>query len=129
VLNRYIKWLVQAGIRIAVTASTGVAATHLDGITIHAWTGMGVHSDLSEAEIKELLKRGYLRQRFLNTQVLIIDEISMLGHCQLDLADRLFRAFKRCDEPFGGIQVVLCGDFFQLPPVNKKIALDLGKPK
>jgi len=64
VLNRYIKWLVQAGIRIAVTASTGVAATHLDGITIHAWTGMGVHSDLSEAEIKELLKRGYLRQRF-----------------------------------------------------------------
>jgi len=111
ILSRYIEWLAQAGIIPAVTASTGIAATHLNGITIHSWTGMGVHEDFSENEIKELTKRGYLRQRFLNTQVLVIDEISMLAHYQLDLADRLFRAFKRIDAPFGGIQVVLCGDF------------------
>ncbi len=121
-LNRYIDWLAQGGINAAVTASTGIAATHLNGITIHSWTGMGVHDDLSEAEIKEITKRGYLRQRFLNTQVLVIDEISMLAHYQLDLADRLFRAFKRTDAPFGGVQVVLCGDFFQLPPIKRRRA-------
>lgn len=119
-LNRYIDWLAQAGIIPAVTASTGIAATHLNGITIHSWTGMGVHDDLSESDVKELTKRGYLRQRFLRTQVLVIDEISMLAHFQLDLADRLFRSFKQIDAPFGGVQVVLCGDFFQLPPIFRR---------
>ena len=128
-LNRYIDWLAQAGIIPAVTASTGIAATHLNGITIHSWTGMGVHDDLSESDVKELTKRGYLRQRFLRTQVLVIDEISMLAHYQLDLADRLFRAFKRTDAPFGGVQVVLCGDFFQLPPISRKPTEESREPK
>jgi hypothetical protein len=121
-LNRYIDWLKSCGINAAVTASTGVAATHLNGITIHSWTGLGVREELADRDIKELVKRGYLRRRFLGTSVLVIDEVSMLGGYQLDLADRLFRAFKQIDAPFGGVQVVFCGDFFQLPPIRRKLA-------
>jgi len=118
-LNRYIDWLKSCGINAAVTASTGIAATHLNGITIHSWTGLGVREELSDRDIKELTKRSYLRRRFLGTAVLVIDEVSMLGGYQLDLADQLFRAFKQIDAPFGGVQVVLCGDFFQLPPIRR----------
>jgi len=119
-LNRYIDWLKTSGVEAAVTASTGIAATHLNGITIHSWTGMGVREELGARDIKELVKRGYLRRRFLRARVLIIDEISMLGGYQLDMADRLFREFKQTDAPFGGVQVVFCGDFFQLPPIKRK---------
>ncbi len=122
ILNRYINWLKAGGVSAAVTASTGIAATHLNGITIHSWTGMGVHDWLDARDIKDLVKRGYLRRRFLRTSVLIIDEISMLAAPQLDLADQLFRAFKQIDMPFGGVQVVLCGDFFQLPPIKRAVS-------
>lgn len=120
VLNRYIDWLKVSGADVAITASTGIAATHLDGITLHSWTGMGVRDSLSKAEMKDLLKRGYLRRRFLRADVLVIDEISMLSRDQLDLADLIFREFKQIDAPFGGVQTVLCGDFFQLPPIARK---------
>ena len=129
VLNRYIDWLKSCGINAAITASTGIAATHLNGITIHSWTGMGVRDELASRDIKELVKRGYLRRRFLSTGVLIIDEISMLAGCQLEMADLLFRAFKQIDAPFGGAQVVLCGDFFQLPPIRRRINGQEVRPK
>ncbi len=120
VLNRFIDWLRSSGANAAITASTGIAATHLDGITLHSWTGMGVRDSLSKAEMKDLLKRGYLRRRFSRADVLVIDEISMLSRTQLDLADLIFREFKQVDAPFGGVQTVLCGDFFQLPPIARK---------
>ena len=120
VLNRYIDWAKSAGADLAVTASTGIAATHINGITLHSWTGMGIRDDISNAEMKDLLKRGYLRRRFSRARILIIDEISMLSRVQLDLADLIFREFKQIDAPFGGVQVVLCGDFFQLPPIRQK---------
>ena len=120
VLNRYIDWLKSAGAGVAITASTGIAATHLNGITLHSWTGMGVRREISPREMKELTKRSYLRRRFSSVSVLIVDEISMMAGCQLDLADQMFRAFKQIDMPFGGVQVVLCGDFFQLPPVHRR---------
>jgi ATP-dependent exoDNAse (exonuclease V), alpha subunit - helicase superfamily I member len=129
VLNRYIDWLKSCGINAAITASTGIAATHLNGITIHSWTGMGVRDELASRDIKELVKRGYLRRRFLSTGVLIIDEISMLAGCQLEMADLLFRAFKQIDAPFGGAQVVLCGDFFQLPPIRRRMNGQEVRPK
>lgn len=120
VLNRYIDWAKSSGADLAVTASTGIAATHINGITLHSWTGMGIRDNISNAEMKDLLKRGYLRRRFLRAQILIIDEISMLSRVQLDLADLIFREFKQIDAPFGGVQVVLCGDFFQLPPIRQQ---------
>ncbi|MDD4830572.1 MAG: AAA family ATPase [Candidatus Pacebacteria bacterium] len=118
-LNKYIDFLRKNEIGTAVTASTGIAATHLGGITIHSWSGLGIKNSLSDVEIENLKKRSYLKSRYRRMNVLIIDEISMLHHFQLDLLDRLFRSFKDENLPFGGVQVVFCGDFFQLPPVMR----------
>lgn len=124
ILNEYIDYLKNNGVVVGVTASTGIAATHMGGITIHAWSGLGIRDSLTERDIDELEERSYLWNRYKDTTVLIIDEISMLHDYRLDLVDKLARAFKRSEKPFGGLQVILCGDFFQLPPVSRA-----GEPK
>ncbi len=118
-LNKYIDYLKDNGKGVAVTASTGIAATHMNGVTIHSFSGMGIKEKLSHGDIKKLQKRSYLKKRFQKTNVLIIDEISMLHSFQFDLVDRICRAFKDTPKPFGGMQVVCSGDLFQLPPVQK----------
>lgn len=119
VLNLYIDYLKSHDVSIGVTASTGIAATHMGGITIHSWSGMGVKAELDTGDIKDILKKSHIKKRIEQVKVLIIDEVSMLHHFRLDLVDRILRIGKKNDEPFGGIQVVLCGDFFQLPPVSR----------
>lgn len=121
VLNAYADYLRENGAYsvVGVTASTGIAATHMGGMTIHAWSGIGVRDKLSDRDIDELEERQYLWKRFEKARVLIIDEVSMLHHFRLDLIERIVRSFKRNTLPFGGLQVILCGDFFQLPPVSR----------
>lgn len=118
-LNQYISYLKEHKVGVGITASTGIAATHMGGVTIHSFTGMGIKDVLSPKDLDDLSKRPYLRERFRKTKVLIIDEISMLHAHRLDLVDEVCRKFKGLDYPFGGMQVILCGDFFQLPPVTK----------
>lgn len=117
-LDTYISYCKWRGITVGVTASTGVAATHLSGQTINSWAGIGIKREVTDSEIRELFKRQYLRKRLSSTEVLIIDEVSMLPSYTLEAVDRVLRFFKHKDLPFGGIQVILCGDFFQLPPVQ-----------
>lgn len=119
-LNQYIAYLQSNNIAVGITASTGIAATHMGGTTIHSWAGIGISEEMTQKEIGELLKRQYLRSHFVKNKVLIIDEISMLHAKRLDLVDTLCKAFRGNNLPFGGLQVVMCGDFFQLPPVSKK---------
>ncbi len=119
-LNQYIKYLKTNGIPVGITASTGIASTHMGGTTIHSWAGIGIKDVIHEKDIEDLFKRQYLRNRFKNTKVLIIDEISMLHAHRLDMVDLVCRTFKRNSLPFGGLQVIMCGDFFQLPPVTKR---------
>jgi ATP-dependent exoDNAse (exonuclease V) alpha subunit len=119
VLNEYVRYLKSHGVDVAVTASTGIAATHLGGQTIHSWSGLGVRDTLTDYDIDDLMQRAYLYKRFERTKVLIIDEVSMLHHYRLDLIEWICRQFKRNEKPFGGMQVVFCGDFFQLPPVTR----------
>lgn len=118
-LNQYIAYLKKKGIGVAVTASTGIAATHIGGRTIHSWAGIGIKDHLSARDIQALTKRSYLKKQFEKTEVLVIDEISMLHAHRLDIVDRVCQGFKKNFLPFGGIQIVMSGDFFQLPPISR----------
>lgn len=119
VVNQYTNWLRQTGIPFAVTASTGIAATHIGGATIHSWSGIGTRDSLSEYDLDTILSKEYLVKRIKKTAALIIDEISMLDGNMLDMLDKIFKHARGSSEPFGGIQVVFVGDFFQLPPIRK----------
>lgn len=119
-LNKYIAYLQSHNIPVAVTASTGIAATHMNGMTIHSWSGIGIRNFLDEKGFQQLEDKKYLWKRFEKARVLIIDEVSMLHASQLDMVEKVCRRFKRNDKPFGGLQIILSGDFFQLPPINKK---------
>jgi len=118
-LNAYIEYLKERNVAVAVTASTGIAATHMNGMTIHAWSGIGVKNSLTGSDLQKLKTKKYLRKNLQDVQVLIIDEISMLHKNQLDMVDKVLRFFRQDARAFGGIQVVLSGDFFQLPPVGE----------
>jgi len=118
-LNEYIRYLRSKRVNVAVTASTGIAATHLGGITIHSWCGMGINQSLNDAQMKNLKENEYLTLRIMYAKVLIIDEVSMLSAKVLDLVNNILQAFRQDLRPFGGVQVILCGDFFQLPPIKK----------
>ena len=120
VLNKFISELKKRKVGVGVTASTGIAATHLGGITIHSWAGMGIARDASKEQIQNIIEKRHVARRLAATQVLIIDEISMLDADRLALVDRILKAAREKEKPFGGIQVVLCGDFFQLPPIQKE---------
>ena len=116
-LNRFIRHCHEHGIVIAVTASTGIAATHISGVTIHSWSGLGVRDSLTDDDIDDITSKEYLMKRFIATSVLIIDEISMLSAGFLSSLDLLLRKARFSPLPFGGIQMIFVGDFFQLPPV------------
>ena len=118
-LNQYIEYLKARKVPVAVTASTGIAATHMNGMTIHTWSGIGIKDVLTDHDLKNLKDRKYLRDHIEKAQVLIIDEISMLHARQLDLVNQVLKYIKDNDQPFGGMQVIVAGDFFQLPPVGK----------
>lgn len=117
-LNKYVAQLKSKNIGVAITASTGIAATHIGGRTIHSWAGIGIKDQLSPREIQALIKKPYLKKQFEKTTVLIIDEISMLHAHRLDLVNAVCRAIKKNSLPFGGLQIIMSGDFFQLPPIS-----------
>lgn len=116
-LNKFIKRSKNRGRVLAVTATTGLAATHLNGTTIHSWAGIGVHDQLPSQFFARLRKQRI--DTIQKADILIIDEISMLHDFRLDLIEEVTRRVREKDEPFGGLQVILSGDFFQLPPVNR----------
>lgn len=119
VLNQFVRLAKHEGKHVSVTATTGLAATHLGGTTIHSWSGIGVHDVLPGGFAEHLAK--VRREIIEKTDVLIIDEISMLHDYRLDMVDEVCRLVrKQPDLPFGGIQVVMSGDFFQLPPINRR---------
>lgn len=117
-LNAYITYLREHGIDVAVTASTGIAATHIGGMTIHAWSGIGIKDSLSPYDLEQIGTRERVAKRIAQTRVLVIDEISMLDARTFAMVDQVLRAVRRSRESFGGIQIVLVGDFFQLPPIG-----------
>ena len=118
VTNAYVSYLKRAKIEVAMTASTGIAATHIGGRTIHSWSGIGIGKNLSVRDIDSIASNEWVAKRIDRARVLVIDEISMLDGSTLLAVDRVCREVKRVPLPFGGLQTVFVGDFFQLPPVT-----------
>ncbi|MES2214350.1 MAG: PIF1 family DEAD/DEAH box helicase [Patescibacteria group bacterium] len=125
-VNAYVAYLRARGIEPAVTASTGIAATHIGGQTIHSWAGIGISSFLTDYDVDRIASTEYIVKRISKTKVLIIDEVSMLPAETLNSINRVCRAVKLSDEPFGGLQVVFVGDFFQLPPVSRNTKIEFA---
>jgi len=111
---------------VAVTASTGIAAAnlgvHLGGQTLHSFAGIGLSNGMGEPNkvVKKISSNSKVVERWHMAKVLVIDEVSMIDRKIFELLDYVARKV-RCDEnPFGGLQVVLVGDFLQLPPVPSR---------
>src|SRR3990170_3141692 len=118
-INQYVAYLRERDIEPAITASTGIAATHIGGMTIHSWSGMGIKTKLDKYDLDKIASTEYIAKRVLRAKVLIIDEVSMLLSETLSMIDAVCREIKRSPDPFGGLQIILVGDFFQLPPIVK----------
>lgn len=125
VANLFIAWLRARGVEPAITASTGIAATHIGGLTVHSWSGIGIKERLTRQDLRKIVENRRVAERVRNAKVLIIDEISMLAAGTLEMIESVCRSVRSDGRPFGGLQVVLVGDFFQLPPVTKRLPPDV----
>lgn len=102
-----------------VTASTGIAAVNVGGTTVHSWAGIGLGDEPAEKIVARMGKKAYERIKYAKR--LALDEVSMIGGMTFGLLDAVFRLVRGNDRPFGGVQLVLFGDFLQLPPVTKSM--------
>ncbi len=118
-IGKFVEWLDTQNKEYAITASTGIAASHLDGSTIHSWSGLGIRCNLQKEQLEGIKRNTWVVEKIKPVKVLIIDEISMLDAVRLNDINNILQTIHNNKKPFGGIQVVLVGDFFQLPPVNK----------
>ncbi|MEK7640927.1 MAG: PIF1 family DEAD/DEAH box helicase [Patescibacteria group bacterium] len=119
-VNEYVAYLRARDIEPAITASTGIATTHIGGMTIHSWSGIGIKTHLNKQDISKIAFNKNIVKRIQRAKVLVIDEVSMLSPKTISMVDAVCREIKKDQKSFGGIQVVLVGDFFQLPPIVKK---------
>src|SRR3989344_8465300 len=119
-VNTFVRYLREHEITVAITASTGIAATHIGGMTIHSWAGIGIKRYLDKYSLDRIASNERVVKRVTRARMLIIDEVSMLGPGTLDMVDAVCRAVRRSQESFGGLSVLLVGDFFQLPPVVRR---------
>ena len=117
VLNQYIRYLKERKIYPSILAPTGIAASHLGGVTIHSFFSLGIRDQIDKEFLESLLSKKKLQSRFSKLKILIIDEVSMISPPIFTAMDTILKAFKKSPLPFGGIQVILSGDFFQLPPI------------
>ncbi|KAL3131052.1 hypothetical protein ABBQ38_15563 [Trebouxia sp. C0009 RCD-2024] len=102
---------------VAVTAATGIAATHISGTTLHSQTGCGVPQTVEDFD---RMWKPQSRDRWRKMKVLIIDEISMISAEMFHQLEHHARMIRGVQEPFGGVQLVLSGDYFQLPPIERR---------
>lgn len=103
--------------RIAVTASTGLAACNIGGVTLHSFAGIGLGKEPVPELVKKIKRNQKAKHRWMRTKVLVVDEISMVDGELFDKLEAIARQIRNNGRPFGGIQLVITGDFFQLPPV------------
>ena len=104
--------------KIALTSTTGFSSLLIGGSTIHSYLGLGVGKDSTKNLMTKILRRNIITDRWRKLDCLIIDEISCLDPILFDRIENLGRLLRRVNKPFGGLQIILSGDFLQLPPVG-----------
>lgn len=119
ILKKYIYYLRDNGIFPSILAPTGIAASLLNGKTIHSFFALGIRDYFSDDDIYDIATNSRLKKRFRELKVLIIDEVSMVSPTIFSVMDKVLQIAKKNDKPFGGIQIILSGDFFQLPPISR----------
>jgi len=130
-INKIVNDMESLGKKVAVTSLTGLSALLIGekARTIHSWSGLGIgnRSALSYFEfIRKCLPKK--REAWRTTDILIIDEISMMSDEFFEKLDELGRLMRwKHNEPFGGMQILCFGDFFQLPPINTKFVFESPK--
>lgn len=121
-LRHLIKQFTLRGVNIAVTASTGIAARNLNGTTFHRFIGCGIPLEPPQKLLENMVRRrrrgSHALQRWRAVEVLVVDEVSMLDGELFAKIEELARLIRRNDKPFGGIQLILVGDLYQLGPVQ-----------
>lgn len=129
-LNKFLRWLEVKEKDVQLAGSTGVAAINIGGTTLHRMFGIGLSSNVEEFK-ENLKKEVWLRNShkkrmmdLMDTNMIIIDEVSMVSAELLELMDFTLRMASGFDEPFGGIQIMFTGDFYQLPPVSGGYAFE-----
>ena len=106
--------------KVYITSTTGISAILINGTTLHSYAGIGLGNKSNDFYINKIKKNIRLNKKWLNTKILIIDEISMLEPELFEKLEFIARKVRNNEKKFGGIQLILSGDFLQLPPVNSK---------
>jgi ATP-dependent DNA helicase PIF1 len=126
-LIKYIqKDAARKGFNIQVCALTGCAAVLLEckAKTLHSWAGIGLGTASLDQLVTKIMKNRYAKDNWKNTDILVVDEVSMMSQKLFELLDAIGKTVRKNSRPFGGIQLIFSGDFYQLPPVG-----DHGDPE
>ena len=119
-LNEVIQQFKTSDKKVAVTASTGVAAVLLNGRTLHSWSSIGLGNKSTEQICRKIMSNKTKKNRWLKTDILIIDEISLISPELFDKLEEIARIIRNNDKPFGGIQLILSGDWLQLQTIDSE---------
>lgn len=116
-VKKICEWFEERGKCIHVTALTGIAALNVKGKTLHRWAGIGLGEGKPDDLLRKVRRHPKGRANWVNTAILVIDEVSMLSPELFTKLDYIGRNIRMIDAPFGGMQLIFCGDFCQLGPV------------
>lgn len=120
-IKKMIEHSKEIGKKCSICALTGCAAVLLDcnATTIHSWSGIGMMNSEDDVIIRRILQKMDLKLHWKGTDILIIDEVSMMSKRMFELLNKIAQRVRGSCRPFGGMQVIFVGDFFQLPPIEK----------
>jgi len=122
ILNEFISYyknnVSNKNFELAITSTTGSSASLLNGITLHSWAGIGLGNKMVDHYIEDINRNQTKKKNWIKVKVLIIDEVSMLNPELFEKLDIIAKKIRRNNQPFGGIQVILSGDFCQLPNID-----------
>lgn len=105
--------------KLTITSTTGIASVNIKGQTLHSWAGVGLCRNTISNTVEKIRSRKTQLSQILKCKILAVDEISMLNIEAFEYINEVLQILRESSKPFGGIQVLFIGDFFQLPPVEK----------